>query len=479
MGGVASERSAADREETTTASGGTDGSDGEPSIRNAIVDFALIAFGLLSMTYGNLLLYNTGTFEVAVREINTTFSYAPPVGAMAGTLLLYLVGFASLLSVGADWRSKASKLIYVTPVVYLSVGLLFFEHVFAEPIVRERVTGGRTDGYVLQYHGAKRLLDGVNPYGADYAEEIMRLVPAYFRTPKSVDTTPETVINGTQIVTNLDYPPMSAIWYIPAQVFGVSGTVQDMVAVLVIAVILFLVADPAFRPFVSVFLLLDWNLILFPASFVPDIGWVLLTVGAFVTFHRPTYSATMFALAASYRPQPIIIAPYFAIMAYHAHGIEYFKRWIPVGLGVTALLNVPFLLWTGPERYLRLITLPVRTSLPVEGVCPSMLVEPLVEAGFGTAVAYQPVFTIAVLGAWILTLWLSIRYYDRLGAGMFAFPGLVLWFHWRSMQNYLIWFPLFVLLVYLLDLPDRDPIAVSGIDDRLARVRSSIERAVR
>ncbi|WP_135661637.1 hypothetical protein [Halorhabdus rudnickae] len=463
--------------------GGPDGSTPEPGekgyewLSDQILNLGLIAMGLLAMTYGNLVLYNTGEKSIDGTGLEATFTYVSPPLAMAGTIALYVLAFLFLCSVGSEWADRMGKLAYLVPIAYVGTGYLFLKKVFASPTVRSRVIGGMTDAYVLQYEGAKSLLSGVNPYHANYTAEILANVPAYYRTPVGAGdrTNPET------IVTTLDYPPMATIWYTPARVLGISGALQDVIVVALVALLLMAVARKELRVFVPVFFLLDWNLIIFPASYVPDMGWVVFVILALVTFHRPRLSAVAFALAASYRPQPIVIAPFFAIMAYRTHGLDYLKTWIPTGLAATAVINLPFVLWTGPAEYVHAVTIPIRASLPSSGVGPAMFVDPLLEMTALSPGTVKTAFTIVVVLAFVVTLDVAWTYYDRLGVGILAFPAVVLWFHWRSLQNYMIWFPLLVLSARLFGLPETDPLAtlsrrvrplISAIENRIDSVRS-------
>lgn len=424
-----------------------------------LTNIVLAMLGLILMTYANLVLYNTGSRTVFVAPDLVTFAYVPPLLAMIGGVILYLAAFTLLISVGASWAPKLSRLGFIAPLVYGLVGILFLQNIFAESQVIERAMGGQTDGYVLQTEGAERLVHGNNPYSYDYAEEILAQVPGYFRTPVQLGLGPGDIKHAQNIVTHLDYPAMSAIWYLPSQALGISGAIQDIFAIMLLVGLLVGMTRREYRVLIPVFFLIDWNLIFFPSAYIPDMGWVFFVVLALFTFHYPRLTATCFALAASYRPQPIVIAPYLGIMAYKLYGIDYLKKWIPTGLAVTALVNLPFALWTGPVIYLKYITIPLRISIPPGGVGPAMFLK-YINLPTDTILAMKPLFTIAVVVVWGGTLALTWRYYDRLGIGVLAFPGLVLWFHWRSLQNYMLWFPMLVTIGLFLGLPRRDPLAV-------------------
>lgn len=428
----------------------------ESYMDDAIGDVSLILLGLLAMTYANLIIFNTGTFVVNPGK-TITFSYETSTLALIGGTVLYIVAYGALITVGSSWSSRAKWVGYTAPLVYATAGLLFNDHIFGSSEVRSRVIGGKTDGYVLQTEGARRLIAGKNPYASDYASEIMAQVPGYFRTPLTADPTSVSVSSASNIVTHLDYPPVSVLWYVPAEILGISGSTWDLSVLIALMLIMYMVTPGKIRLLVPVFFLVDWNMILFPAAYIPDMGWVAFTVLALLAFHYPRTSAVAFALAASYRPQPILIATYVGVMAYRVHGLAYIKKWVVTGLVATAVINVPFALWTGPARYWELITIPMSATIPPGGVGPAGFLK----AGLiADPASVKPLFTIAVFIVWVATLIISWRYYDELGAGMFAFPGLVLWFHWRSLQNYMLWFPLLVAVVYFTGIPARDPIAV-------------------
>jgi len=90
--------------------------------------------------------------------------------------------------------------------------------------------------------------------------------------------------------------------------------------------------------------------------------------------------------------------------------------------------------------------------------------------------AVQSMFSYVIYIIWAVSLVGVYVYYDRLGVGALALPGFVLWFHWRSFENYLLWFPLFVFVAYLVGFPDENPVQLlhqrlqAGYADVLSRV---------
>jgi len=435
----------------------------------------LIMLGFATFTYANLIAYNTGDFTVFNQSGVTFFSYNVPVAAVLGAIALYLVGFVSLIAVDSSVDYVITKVGWLTPVIYLVVGTLFLQNVFRSSHIQSRVMGGMTDAYVLQYWGAERLLNGVNPYEGAYVQAILENVPGYFRTPTVSQAGGVALNDPTNIVTQLDYAFASVLWYVPAQVLGISGATWDLAIMVVIVLLLIAIAPRTIKPFIPVFLLLDWNLIIFPSSFVPDMGWVLPIVLAMLWFHKPVWSAGAFAFAASYRPQPILIAPFFGIMAVKYYGWDYLRSWVPAGLGITALLNVPIMLWTGPAQFLNQTLIPLTLNLPPGGVGPAGLLRYFIDSGAVTnASTIRPLFTVAVLGVWGLGLVFAWYYYEHLGVGIFAIPGLALFFHWRSFQNYFLWFPLIVLYAYALGIPYRNPwiVLTTKVDSALSTART-------
>ncbi len=427
------------------------------SEHHQIEDIALIMLGVLSMSYGSLVLFNTGTFSVDVQSTVTTFGYTPPIPAMVACLLLYAIGLLCLLSVGADWSPRLTPLAWILSGIYTVIGIIFYFNVFDEPRVRENAQGGKTDAYVLQREGAAQFLDGNNPYQYDYADEILSQVPGYFRTPLSPEFDPEDLTEPINIVTSLDYPPISFLWYLPSEILGISGAIQDIATIGLIMVALLVITPKSLRLVVPIFFMLNWNIIMFPASFVPDAAWVLFVVAAIFTVHYPKTNAVLWALAASYRPQPILIASFFAVFVYKEFGLGYIKQWVPTGLLFTAIINLPFAIWTGFSAYWAYITLPIRITIPPGGIGPAMIFSTDLVSDAAATGGIHSLFSYAVFGVWGLSLVGLFVYYDRLGAGALAFPGLALWFHWRSFENYLIWMPLIVFTAYMVGFPHRNP----------------------
>ena len=443
-----------------------------------IEDIALIMLSVLSMSYGSLVLFNTGPLNVDVKSTVTTFGYTPPITAMVICLILYGIGLFCLLSVGSDWSPRLSSLSWVLTGFYAAVGVIFHYFVFDSPRVRENAQGGKTDAYVLQREGAAQFLNGNNPYQYDYSDRILSEVPGYFRTPLSPAFGPEDLTEPINIVTSLDYPPISFLWYVPSEILGIPGAIQDIAAIALIMIVLLVVTPKSLRLIVPIFFMLNWNMILFPASFVPDMAWVFFVVAAIFTVHYPKTNAIIWAFAASYRPQPILIASFFAIFVYKEFGIEYIKQWVPTGLACTALINLPFAIWTGFSSYWTYITLPIRITIPPGGIGPAMIFSTDLVSETAATSGIHSLFSYAVFGVWALSLIGLFVYYDQLGVGGLAFPGLALWFHWRSFENYLIWMPLLVFAAYIVGFPHRNPIHLLSLRVQVAHtaIRERLRR---
>lgn len=399
-----------------------------------IRDVALILFAIILINYANLIYYNTGD-TVAIQWGNQPtdldFRYTVPLSSAIASSFLYLLAIVTMLMVGRK-NSVSVLLITGASLILLITGSIFYGAVFKEPGVHLRIQGGKTDSYVLQYESAKALINGKNPYELDFADRIRKDVPVYFRTY---------IYDGSDIlgeVTRLDYPAFSFLWYLPSALMGVEGVWQDLFVLVLLGVLLFIATPRESKYFVPFMFVVSWDYLFYTVGYITDVAWVFLLVLTLISSSL-TLSAIALGLAMSYKAEAILFATFFLIYVYRTQGIEKLKRFTR-DIAITVLaVNAPFVL-PDPSTFLNSVLIPVTGNLAVSGVGLSGL---LASAGITVS---RLVYSLLVIGVWLATLAIYHKMFEWFKySGLAVFPLIVMWFNSRSLQNYLMWWPVILL----------------------------------
>ena len=204
-----------------------------------------------------------------------------------------------------------------------------------------------------------------------------------------------------------------------------------------------------------------------------DILWVLPLLFGMKYWHRERFdlAAVFVGLAFAVKQTPWFIGPFLAVWLYmESESYRQFGKRAAVCLiyGFAAFLvpNLPFILWN-PTAWVR------GTLTPIVGGG-----APLVKQGVGmTFISVSGLyslpktyFTILMLSILSSLIVLYALYFEKLKWTAWVLPALVLWFNYRSLQNYFIFFiPVAYYAVLLkLDLVDTSPMtSVKEILQRL------------
>jgi hypothetical protein len=168
--------------------------------------------------------------------------------------------------------------------------------------------------------------------------------------------------------------------------------------------------------------------------------WAILVALAFLFVGRRWWSPICLGLAVAARQPAWFFAPFYVLAAWKRSGRREALRVSAVAAAVAVLPNLPFFI-ASPGAFLNGVSAP--------------MIEPLEPYGVGlirfAIDGYMPFFprggyavlTIASLVLLLAVLW---RWPRRVPNGALVFPSLVLWFGWRSLQNYFSFAGVFALI---------------------------------
>ncbi|WP_152423149.1 hypothetical protein [Natrinema versiforme] len=310
------------------------------------------------------------------------------------------------------------------------------------------------------------LFDGRNPYAASMrpAFEKYGISPAAYGT--------HTV--GGDIVTSLSYPALSVLYFVPQTLLGVPNLNRTSVVVLLLVLGFLLHESPprlAFLPFLVLFA--NPDLLRFTTGGVFDILWVLpLLLGMRYWYREQLMVAAIWVgLACAVKQTPWIVTPYLAVWLYvERDDLRTFVRdaGITLGAGLGAFLapNLPFILWD-PMAWLTSVFTPVAggPALVTEGMGPALLVQTDLLA------VSKSTFTALVALSLFGSLFAYARFFDHVKWLVWIAPAFVLWFNYRSLYNYFIFF---LPVAYYAILLNRDAVCHRSLRSELSATLSSV-----
>lgn len=158
--------------------------------------------------------------------------------------------------------------------------------------------------------------------------------------------------------------------------------------------------------------------------------WAVLTVLAFIFVGRRRLSPILIGLACAARQPAWFFVPFYLVAVWKREGRPEALRRAAIAAFAGLLPNVPFILMS-PGTYVAGVLTPLLGPLEPYGVG---LIRFAIdgELPFLPRVAYGLLSAVAML-VLLRLLW---RFWRRLPNGALVFPSLILWFAWRSLQNY-------------------------------------------
>lgn len=383
-------------------------------------------------------------------------------------LLTYIVAFVMLVSGATGVALKWVR--HLIPVVFIFALLIQFAF-----RVQGQPKSYGTDSAAFVHYAAQLFLRGTNPYGQDMSPSLdeFRMPPTY-RTSK---------INGDYEL-HLNNPAFGFLVYVP---FIWSGFDDARVVLLVfhilLLILLYVSAPPWLKPFVLVPFFINQDMLLFTFGTVTDVVWAFFLTAAAILWKRRDTSALLFGLAISTKQQPWLLIPFLAIRLWqeteNAPALvrgTVVARYLGIAEAVFIGVNAPFLLST-PAEWLNGTMAPLFGSMIMDGQGLSTLSQ------IGLLYVPQSFYMLAVLLVAAALVVVYSLHFQRLKHAVWLFPGIILWFSFRSFQSYFIyWIP--PLMVSLLAVaheqarhPDEMPERLAGVTGIVQRWRTLVSAA--
>jgi hypothetical protein len=298
------------------------------------------------------------------------------------------------------------------------------------------------DPVLLSAYSAQLLLLGENPYAWDLSDAYSAFrASSYFSTPQ---------LDGSS-VSVLSYPALHFLLLVPIHALGLDG-VRGLYVLCyaLIGVLLFLRSPGPLRAVILLPLWVSPEYLGFSLNFVTDAVWALLLLGSVLTWRRPGWRAILFGLACAYKQAPWLLAPFILVRLLIdrqdpdqrpplARTLYFFA----VAGAVFLVVNVPFMLADLPA-WIRAVFQPAADHLIYlgSGLASTTL--------FGLVELPKAFYATASLTVMATLLLLYTAHFRRWRHTLWLFPGLTLWFSYRSLQSYFVyWVPLLMAVLVM------------------------------
>lgn len=298
-----------------------------------------------------------------------------------------------------------------------------------------------TDEMILDFYSAHLFLQGINPYIASNTAGVFTYIhstmPGY---PLSVGTP---ILTGG-LVTNLSYPALAFLTYLPAQLLGVPPT-ETLLPLFALPSVLIFSAYSKIRnrslALLPVFLLLlNPGYLAQTALGYPDIVWVTLLMFSLYFYRKPAISGFTLGLSMAVKQIPWLVFPFFFIFIYRELGRKKATPWLILAATGFFLPNIVYIIHD-PITFFRAILSPAFDPIMGVGFGPSQL------AFLGILPLSKEFFTISVLTLGVSFIILYVFYYERLKYAFIAFPLIIFLFNYRFLVDYVVFWPIIALIL--------------------------------
>ena len=367
-------------------------------------------------------------------------------------ILTILVYGVSLFIIALSLMPSSTLLRYKDfSLIPLTLSIITSVYVVAEIAYRGAY---RTDVLAFSQYAAILVTKGLNPYFQDLTPAL-----AMFNVQPS-DLTPLSSGSYLQPAT-FQYPALHFLIFVPFVLAGLRDMRWVLVAFEFVTILLIYKKSPAnLRPMIILPLFAGADLMInFTASSVSDMLWVLPLVGsAFLLERKPLLSGMLYGVACAIKQPPWLLAPFLLIYIYRStpgllgRRLRSLATFIGPAAAIFIAVNLPFA-YVNPYGWFMEVITPISSDL----VFLSQGVAVLSQVGLLNVGRFF--YSILAIGVLVVLIGNYYIYFDKLRYMFWIFPGIILWFSFRALTSYIIyWMPL--MLVSLLLWYDADSAAV-------------------
>jgi uncharacterized membrane protein len=297
----------------------------------------------------------------------------------------------------------------------------------------------QTDALAFVHYSAILLSKGINPY----PQNLQSALAMFSVSPEFITLTPT-----GNLVTTLNYPALQVIAFLPAAWAGLKDArIIIYVFELATLVVIYVWSPKELRPLALIPLFAGSDLAInFSAGSIADFIWLLPMALMAVWMDYPLVAGVMYGLASAVKQTPWLLAPFLVVwylrslpnLSLRAH-LTRVAMFVSASLVAFIIPNLWFMTQDFGAWYSGVFT-PAFGNLVVLSQGLSLIT-------LANGVPLPPAFYLTVVI--IVAVTILVEYYlffEKLAYALWAFPAIILWFSYRGLQNYFIfWTPLLVM----------------------------------
>jgi uncharacterized membrane protein len=308
----------------------------------------------------------------------------------------------------------------------------------------------QTDALAFVHYAAILYSKGMNPY----TQDLQNALSMFAVNPEFITLTPT-----GDLVTNLNYPALQFLAFLPAVWLGLKDARWVILAFELAGVlVLYFWSPKEIRVLTLLPIFAGADLaIRFGAGAIADFLWVLPLILMVVFMDRPWLAGIMFGLASAIKQTPWLLAPFLLVWFVRSDSrVDLRKRleravtFAGFALGAFVIPNAGFI-WNDPQAWYAGVITPAVGNLVVLGQGFSLIT-------LAGGVPLPPAFYLIATMIVSITLLVNYAvYFEKLAYALWVFPAVILWFSYRGLQNYFIfWVPLLVMSAVMLYRRERE-----------------------
>ncbi len=324
---------------------------------------------------------------------------------------------------------------------------LIFATIFSIYIISEIFYKGayRTDAIALTHYAAHIWnFPSWNPYPFD----LQKALGMY-----SVDVDYLTFTLDGNLITRLNYPALHILIYAPFILIGLED-MRWVTLLFEIGIICYIYAKAPknLRALMLIPIFAGSDLAInFTAGCITDFLWVLPLLVVIFEFRNEHVSGAFYGLSCAIKQIPWIFAPFLLISVWKESKFYNFNkrvlrtiRFMIISIIFFIIPNVFFMI-KDIRAWISGISQPIFGNLLVLSQGLSMLTQS------GIVPLPMEFYTVCTIVVFLTLIVNYFVYYDKIKYAMWVFPAIIMWFSYRGLQNYFIyWVPLLVASIIML-----------------------------
>ena len=289
-----------------------------------------------------------------------------------------------------------------------------------------------SDEFTIDWYSSIQFLSGLDPYINSVTAGVFKALP--------IPVTAMTPNMAGGYVTNLSYPSLSFLLLVPARLLRISPFIGLIpLYIIPLAFIKRNVNILSGTAISAAFIIQPLLLTQYSLGF-SDIFWMTLTALSLICLQKSYLSGALMGSALSLKQVPLLLYPFMLILIARRYGMRESIKFIFSSVVAFTVFNGYFIL-KSPYAYVHDMLAPEIQNLIGIGFGPSQY------SFLGFIDVTRDFYTFMVIFLLIFFIVIYIIYTDRIQYGFLAFPILIFIFNYRSLAEYLMYWPMMAVLL--------------------------------